>query len=212
MRMGGIGSGRWSRWDTKRTVESCRAIDIRLWQRQGLLTPGMRFNTRWHTAQGEPTGAISVQVEAARVRLTYDYRQGDAPWQAVEASLALTWTRCHYGGQRPWIRCPGVAHGHACGRRVAIVYGAGWSFLCRHCADLVYTSQREDAPSRLITTAQKIRRRLGGHASLLDPFPPKPKGMHWRTYVALAGKAQRAEAVGLETVVARFERRGVRLR
>jgi hypothetical protein len=32
--------------------------------------------------------------------------------------------------------------------------------------------------------------RLGGSANLLDPFPAKPKGMHWRTYRHLRARAQ----------------------
>jgi hypothetical protein len=65
---------------------------------------------------------------------------------------------------------------------VAILYGAGRYFLCRHYYDLTYESQAEDLPTRLILKAQKIRQRLGGTASLIDPFPQQPKGMHWRTY------------------------------
>jgi len=30
---------------------------------------------------------------------------------------------------------------------------------------------------------------LGGSASLMDPFPARPKGMHWRTYRRIFGKA-----------------------
>ena len=33
--------------------------------------------------------------------------------------------------------------------------------------------------------AQKIRERLGGSLSMLDPFPRKPKGMHWKRYEGL---------------------------
>jgi hypothetical protein len=67
---------------------------------------------------------------------------------------------------------------------VAILYG-GRYFRCRHCYDLVYESQRENRMTRLLSKAQKIRARLGGSASMLEPFPEKPKGMHWRTYERL---------------------------
>src|SRR6266513_773273 len=30
--------------------------------------------------------------------------------------------------------------------------------------------------------SQKVRMRLGGSPNMLDDFPEKPKGMHWRTY------------------------------
>jgi hypothetical protein len=117
----------------------------------------------------------------------------------------LTWTPCRYGGQRPWFIYPGVVNGRVCGRRVAILYGAGRYFLCRHCYDLTYESQREDLPTRLISKAQKIRQRLGGTASLVDPFPQKPKGMHWRTYSWLYGKVRTVERVGMHAMLAHLE-------
>jgi hypothetical protein len=45
---------------------------------------------------------------------------------------------------------------------------------------------------------QGIRRRLGGSASLCEPFPAKPKGLQWRTYQRL--KMQAAELEGRYTV------------
>jgi hypothetical protein len=84
-------------------------------------------------------------------------------------------------GERPWFICPGAE----CGRRVAVLYGPGRYFLCRHCYDLVYQSQRENKIYRSLHRAQNIRKRLGGSANMMEPFPEKPKGMHWQTYERL---------------------------
>jgi hypothetical protein len=48
--------------------------------------------------------------------------------------------------------------------------------------------------------AQKIRERLGGNASMLDDFPNKPKGMHWRTYDPLQRRYEAADAQSLNDV------------
>ena len=51
----------------------------------------------------------------------------------------------------------------------------------RHCHQLVYASQREQFHDRALRKAQAIRMKLGGSASFFEPFPDKPKGMHWST-------------------------------
>jgi hypothetical protein len=204
--MGGPGSGRWYRWQgSKTTVEGCRQIDVRDWHRRGLLQ-GWGFTWSWHTCDGEREAWILVRVKPGRqVILMYRVRAGGGEWQDVEEPIALAWTPCRYGGQRPWFICPGVVHGRVCSRRVGILYGAGRYFLCRQCHDLVYESQREDLPTRLISKAQKIRRRLGGSASSMEPFPAKPNGMHWRTYSRLYLKVRTAERVGLHAMLAHLE-------
>jgi len=40
--------------------------------------------------------------------------------------------------------------------------------------------------------ARTIRRKLGGSDNLFEPFPLKPKGMHWASYERLEIKADRA--------------------
>ena len=117
----------------------------------------------------------------------------------------------YYDGWRPWFHCPVAAHGVSCGRRVAILYGAGKYFACRHCYRLAYPSTREDAPSRALTKAQAIRVRLGGTANMLAPFPPRPKGMHWRTYDRLCREAHRLELAYLNLVGAETTRLGLML-
>jgi len=120
--------------------------------------------------------------------------------------VGLEWTPCNFGGERPWFVCPGVR----CGRRVAILYGPGKYFLCRHCYDLRYESQREDKKDRALRRAQKITQRLGGSANMTEPFPEKPKGMHHDTYMRLCWKHHEAEMeylAGMRELLDKLERR-----
>jgi hypothetical protein len=45
-----------------------------------------------------------------------------------------------------------------------------------------YESQQEPMHQRGLGKAQKIRMQLGGSPNMFEPFPDKPKGIHWRTY------------------------------
>ncbi len=111
----------------------------------------------------------------------------------MKEPVPLEWTPCNFGGERPWFVCPGVVNGVRCGRRVAILYGPGKYFLCRHCYDLCYESQREDKGHRALRRAQKIRHQLGGSANMMEQFPDRPKGMHHDTYMRLFWKQHEAE-------------------
>ena len=179
--MGGVGSGNWYRFSKKTTTEECHSLDVRDLYRDGLLKPGCRFRSSWSRA-GRETASIRAFVYRDRVVLSYRHRRGlGGEWQDVKEPISLDWTRCNFGGERPWFICPGVQ----CGRRVAVLYGPGKYFLCRHCYDLSYESQREDKNDRAFRRARKIRQRLGGSANMLEPFPERPKGMHHDTYMRL---------------------------
>jgi hypothetical protein len=59
---------------------------------------------------------------------------------------------------------------------------------------------------RLQAKAQKIRRRLGGSGNLLEPFPVKPKRMHWQTYLHLRQEGELAELVWGMAKLGRLQR------
>ena len=112
-------------------------------------------------------------------------RSPDSEWRPVEQRVPITWTACHLGGRRVWFCCSAYFNNRYWGRRVALLYGAGELFACPRCYGLAYASQQETPMYRGVGRAQKIRIRLGGSANLCEPFPEKPKRMHWRKYIRL---------------------------
>jgi hypothetical protein len=194
--MGGYGSGR--RWASKNATGDYRQLDVRRLQRDGLLERRWAFNWRW-SRNGEAVGDINIGPEEDRVILKYRTRSAGEDWVDQEYPVFLERTRCHYGGERAWFRCPA----RVCGRRVAILYG-GAIFACRHCHDLAYPSQREPQHYRLLSRAQSLHVRLGGNGAVGDGLPPKPKGMHWRTYERLSRRYLRFESAMDFAAAARF--------
>jgi hypothetical protein len=165
---------------------------------------------RWSRADrvtGSIRGAVEGNGRPERVIFLYRHRNGPGgEWQDVREPVPLAWTACNFGGERPWFVCPGAR----CGRRVAILYGPGRYFLCRHCYDLVYESQRANGMYRALHKAQAIRERLGASANMMEPFPDKPKGMHWRTYEQLWWEHHEAEMeqlVGMRDWLVKLEKK-----
>lgn len=196
--MGGLGSGR--RWHlaSKEVTSDFRKIDVRRWQRDGLLRPGQSFGWQW-TQNGVIQASIRIRAEADRVILCYRHKAGGADWKDEEYPVHLTWTECALGGRRPWFLCPAKG----CGRRVAILY-CGGIFACRHCYHLAYCSQREEPHDRATRRADGIRQRLGWDIGILNPPGDKPKGMHWRTYIRLLGDHHRWSNLALAGMLRQF--------
>jgi len=188
-RMGGMGSGRWYRWDTKTTCEQVNRVDIRYLRKQGFLEPFTAGSLSWNCG-GEPTGSIRYQVYENNLVLIYRIREYGDEWQDVNETVWFDRTPCNYGGERKWFLCPN------CRKRVAVLYGHSVRFLCRHCYRLPYSSQQESYADRMMSKARKIRKRLGASDNILDGYYEKPKGMHWKTFDQLVQRAEDAEGAG----------------
>lgn len=172
--MGGPGSGRGIRW-TKAYCEDYLKLDIRKIARAGALKPHQWFNLQW-TRRGGRTSDINISVkDRLTVELSYTARDDNGNRVQIEDGIEVSWSSCKYGGERPWWICPG------CCKRVAVLYG-GKYFRCRKCHGLAYGSQSETKLDRMMHRLQARRIKLGADGNMFDAFPPRPKGMHKRTY------------------------------
>jgi hypothetical protein len=197
--MGGPGSGLWYRWQSPRTtLDEVRRLDIRWLHRHGSLNQWPSVVT-WSRRE-QLSGSVSVVLVYGSMVIEYCYRQhGTDPWEDIRQVIPLDWTLCHYGGQRPWFRCPG------CQRRVAVLCGYDTLFLCRHCYRLPYTSQYETRLDRLSRKLRKLQDRIG------HQYSRKPKGVHWRTWERLRDQALEAEMtreLAMAATLDRLMRRG----
>lgn len=170
---------------TRLTCEDTRQLDITRLFRDGFLRHGAYSSLVWSTSAGVRS---SIQIYGAADHMIICAN----PISGIsEQRIFYDWTKQRLGGRRRWFQCPG------CGRRCGKLYERALLFRCRRCLGLAYQSQRERAEWRSLYRAQQIRVRLGGSANLTQPFPDKPKGMHYATYEALWVEARRHEQRGL---------------
>ena len=153
-------------------------LDVRELQRAGI------FRDNWVTLPMVSFRWPAItQMRVARYLIQLELQN-----QVVPQQIRVSWTRCHYGGARPWLHCP-------CGRRVAKLLKGLGGYYCRQCFDSPrYASQTKSTQGRLHFEACKLRLRLGGVASLTEPFPERPRGMHRKTYARLRRRAEELEA------------------
>lgn len=193
--MGGFGSGRRAGYGKKDAVEDCRNLDVRDWHKKGYLDGGpVSLMITWRQGKGNEA-RIGATASRERIRLSYVYwGYGDeSNKKSVDYTVHIARTACNFGGERPWFVCPGIINGRVCRRRVAKLYLKFGYFLCRHCHDLSYETQQVGRRDAALRRCQQIRQRLGGSANMTIPFPPRPKGMHSRTYWKLWDEHDRAE-------------------
>lgn len=180
--MGGLGSGLYSSWskpEPRQLAESCLTLDINVWNRRGYCQVGAN----------EATDGITIKK--------------------------IAWTNCNYGNARPWFICP------KCGARVGKLFkpaiyslidntkykqqanaeykiGGSNLYQCRKCWNLTY--QSSNASGNLIRERRELDRRFSKKLKaptkwnhFFHEIPPKPKGMHWKTYHRLVHEFLDAE-------------------
>ena len=171
--MGGRGSGRRSSYGGKSNTCDSMPLDIRKFARKGLLVPGSSFSWGW-TVNDRKVAGINIRVDLQSIVLSYRMKSTD---EVVEQRVQMQTAPCHLGGQRYWFMCP------QCSKRVAVLYALGRYFACRQCGGLGYATQKEGVGDRASTKADKLRKRLGWPAGILNGEGSKPKGMHWKTFL-----------------------------
>ena len=167
------------------SAESALPLDIRKLHREKLLNPGTRITSTWSTG-----GNVHSRISATAFDdcLVLDYSHNGEP---VKQTISFSWTQCNYGGKRIWFCCP------FCGRRCAIIYGAGKYFGCRVCYNLTYESCNENKRDRRFSKADRLRRKIGAKPGAFNPLPLfKPKGMHYKTWMRIRNQIQHLESIG----------------
>lgn len=148
------------------------AIDVLELNRAGLLTGdwvSLSPSVRW-------PGIAAIRL--ARFRIVIEYRH-----RSVPQSIQISWTRCNYGGGRPYFHCPD------CDRRAWRLFRALQGYACRVCCGRpIYESQRCSAKGRKYLKAFRLRQRLGGSWPVLDPIPVRPPRMQRRVYERLCAR------------------------
>ena len=156
------------------TVErlSRDSLDVRELKRLGLLQDFrmiLRSSLRWP--------ALS-RIVGSRYWLELEFDRESM--QRVRVS----WTRCHIGGWRSWLHCP------YCEKRVAKLLKGMGGYCCRACiGNPLYACQTKSTHGRRHFAICKIRLQLNGYASLLEPFPERPRGMHRKRYERMKARA-----------------------
>jgi hypothetical protein len=154
-------------------------IDVRDLHRAGAISGGWislpMISLRWPCIERMRAAQYLIQLKLEN--------------QTTPQCIRVSWTRCHYGGARPLLHCP------HCQRRVAKLFKGMGGYWCRACVgNSIYASQNKSTQGRRHFEACKLRLRLGGVASVTEPFPERPRGMHRSTYARLQRRGAKLES------------------
>ena len=162
----------------KLTVErlSSDRIDVHELLRAGLLQTvrmSVRPSFKWPHISRMTVNRFEIELEVSQIR----------------QRIRVSWSNCFLGGQRPWLHCP------FCEARKAILLRGLGGYFCRSClGNPSYASQIKAHTAVAILRFARSGCYSGVLASLKEPFPDRPRGMHRKTY-----NRMKARALELET-------------
>ncbi|MDI9848975.1 hypothetical protein QM467_13005 [Rhodoblastus sp. 17X3] len=187
-------------------LEDGLKLDLNRLIRQNLVRPGATWSgtIRWsYRYSGEEISSGSIKAE-----MTYE-RRG---WLQINIGgsvqmIDLVSAPRHFGGRQWYFICP------CTNRRASTLWRPPGSsiFASRQTwgRQVAYRSQFETDYDRALSAAHDIRFALGGmdHVAIIDGFPPpKPKGMHWRTFEEKINRCEAYEAVCNQRLMQFLER------
>jgi hypothetical protein len=175
IKMGGRGSGRRSSYSGKAETSDSMPLDIRKITRKGLLVPGNGFSWQWLVNDRQVAG-ISIRVDLTKHGAVLPHEEHRRSGRATGADANLTLPP---GRAAPLVHLPTVqqAGGGALRAGPVLCLPPVWWAGLRH------AERRRWRPG--IHQADKLRKRLGWEAGILNGDGGKPKGMHWKTYQRL---------------------------
>jgi len=133
----------------------------------------------------------------ARISISQDGR---------EQVISLCSAARHFGGRQWYFTCPKTYDA------VSVLWKPSGSpyFASRQAfgRQVAYASQFQTKHDRALSKAQAIRRRVGGGdcISCLDAFPPKPKGMRWKTYYRQMDRCDEADSFAMASLYAQLRK------
>lgn len=150
------------------------------------MSVGKTYTLTW-TKKGEKVGAIRIQRNETDIDLIYRTRKTQSDeWEDVFDCVNFSKSPCNLGGFRIWFQCNG------CSRNVGKLY-SGTRFRCWNCLDLKY--EYLGPIFSKWDQGNAISNKLAGHFVPMGySFPPKPIGMHLKTYQTLRERHDRLKA------------------
>ncbi|AWL29211.1 hypothetical protein A7P53_15710 [Acinetobacter defluvii] len=187
---------------SKVQIESLRAMDSRVMQKQGIFKNGTG-SYYWRDAKTNETRA-NIDYRYQDQQLTLSYHCNGESYCYI---IRIDRTTCHYGGTRSWFICPS----QKCRKRVAKLYfSESGYFTCRHCNNANYAIQQMSEKDKPRYHMHKMRDKLGwsyNHVPFIKRIS-KPLNMHHKTFKAMVAKHDEYERqflVNFQAFIDKFE-------